>query len=371
MTDGAITQKRTALIAVLEGAGYAMGDYPILMEADSLLDLVGPHTRGRLFLTTGIGGREFCLRPEFTISIARAHIRSGAAARQARYGYCGPVFRKRPSGTGEFLQAGAESLGRTDRAEADADMVLLAWEVCGALGVVPQTVFGDDALFKAVLASLDLPAVWHRRLQAAFGDRERLDAALADLEAGASNPQAPLSGLGRLAPDTVAEIVGEMISASATSVIAGRRVSDIAARFADKSRLQDHGNGVAGAVATVRDYLAIDCPIDQAVDRIRAFATAHGLDLSAELDGFSKRHALIAARRDAPQDQRFQAGFGRQLDYYTGFTFDIFDAARAHAGPVCGGGRYDGLAERLGAETAVPAVGFSLWLDRLLGEAAA
>lgn len=368
MTDGAIPQKRASLIAVLEGSGYAMGDHPVLMEADGLLDLVGPHTRGRLFLTTGIGGREFCLRPEFTISIARAHIRSGAAGRQARYGYCGPVFRKRPSGTGEFLQAGAESLGRTDRPDADADMVILAWEVCRAVGVVPRTVFGDDALFKAVLASLKLPAVWHRRLQAAFGDRTRLDTALADLEAGASDPQAPLSGLGRLAPETVSEIVAEMISAPATSVIAGRRVADIAARFADKSRLQDHGGKVADTIATVRDYLAIDCPIEEAVDRIRGFATAHDLDLTAELDGFAKRHALIAARPDAPQDQRFQAGFGRQLDYYTGFTFDIFDTARPHAGPVCGGGRYDGLAERLGAESTVPAVGFSLWLDRLLGE---
>ena len=68
---------------------------------------------------------------------------------------------------------------------------------------------------------------------------------------------------------------------------------------------------------------------------------------------------------------RFQAAFGRLLDYYTGFIFDIFDAARAHPGPVCGGGRYDGLAERLGAPETVPAIGFSLWLDRLLGEDAA
>jgi ATP phosphoribosyltransferase regulatory subunit len=62
---------------------------------------------------------------------------------------------------------------------------------------------------------------------------------------------------------------------------------------------------------------------------------------------------------------RFSAGFGRNLDYYTGFVFEIRDAKLPDAKPLVGGGRYDRLLGRLGATREVPAVGCSIWLDRI------
>ena len=56
----------------------------------------------------------------------------------------------------------------------------------------------------------------------------------------------------------------------------------------------------------------------------------------------------------------------RGLDYYTRTTFEFISAALSEAqGTVCGGGRYDGLAEVLGGPP-TPGVGFALGLDRLL-----
>ena len=56
----------------------------------------------------------------------------------------------------------------------------------------------------------------------------------------------------------------------------------------------------------------------------------------------------------------------RGLDYYTRTTFEFVTGALSEAqGTVCGGGRYDGLAEVLGGP-ATPGVGFALGLDRLL-----
>jgi len=43
----------------------------------------------------------------------------------------------------------------------------------------------------------------------------------------------------------------------------------------------------------------------------------------------------------------------------------LADAARPGAKPAVGGGRYDGLARRLGASRDVPAVGAAVWIDRL------
>jgi ATP phosphoribosyltransferase regulatory subunit len=61
------------------------------------------------------------------------------------------------------------------------------------------------------------------------------------------------------------------------------------------------------------------------------------------------------------RDERLSTGAGDR-SYYDGVVFRAF--AGASALPVGGGGRYDSLFRRLGAE--VPAVGFSLSVERLL-----
>ena len=66
-----------------------------------------------------------------------------------------------------------------------------------------------------------------------------------------------------------------------------------------------------------------------------------------------------------PRRFHFAAGFGRELEYYTGFTFQI-EADTPH-GPVsvAGGGRYDNLLSDMGSPVKVPAVGCAIHTDRL------
>ena len=61
----------------------------------------------------------------------------------------------------------------------------------------------------------------------------------------------------------------------------------------------------------------------------------------------------------------YAAAFVRDLDYYTGFVFEAVDAAFPQSRPVLGGGRYDGLARRMGASSDLPAVGAAIWVERL------
>ena len=55
----------------------------------------------------------------------------------------------------------------------------------------------------------------------------------------------------------------------------------------------------------------------------------------------------------------------RDFDYYTGFVFEAHDAKTLRAKTALSGGRYDGLARRLGAGADIPAVGAAITLDRL------
>jgi ATP phosphoribosyltransferase regulatory subunit len=57
----------------------------------------------------------------------------------------------------------------------------------------------------------------------------------------------------------------------------------------------------------------------------------------------------------------FDLGLVRNIGYYTGAVFDVYDPALG--APIGGGGRYDELLGRFGR--ALPAVGFALGVDRL------
>jgi ATP phosphoribosyltransferase regulatory subunit len=62
----------------------------------------------------------------------------------------------------------------------------------------------------------------------------------------------------------------------------------------------------------------------------------------------------------------FAARFGRNMEYYTGFVFELW--SRDAEGPVqvAGGGRYDTLLRTLGAKKDVPAIGCAIRGERVL-----
>ena len=62
----------------------------------------------------------------------------------------------------------------------------------------------------------------------------------------------------------------------------------------------------------------------------------------------------------------FSTEFGRKLEYYSGFVFQIEAPGMGETEPVAGGGRYDNLLTALGAPCAVPAVGSAIHTERLL-----
>ena len=80
---------------------------------------------------------------------------------------------------------------------------------------------------------------------------------------------------------------------------------------------------------------------------------------------FTKRLELFEDAGLNPRRFKFSANFGRELEYYTGFVFQI-EADSAH-GPaaIAGGGRYDELLSDLGASQKVPAIGCAIHTERL------
>lgn len=358
-----------ALTELFKNNGHEAVEPPILQPADVFLDLAGEDIRRRLFLTTGEDGRDLCLRPDFTIPVSRLYLHSGAAGREARYCYNGLVFRQRPGHLGEIPQAGAEILGVADREMADAQILVLARDAAVAAGLsATQIRIGDEALFTTLLEALQLPIVWRRRLRDLFGERDRLDKAIVRM-AGDSRRQNEnigfLAALEGADPDAAVTVVEDLLSIAGISTVGGRTAHEISERFLEQAALTS-GVGVReGAADTLVRFLNIKCSADLAHKELSDFAENEKLDLSAPLNRFERRMALL---KDGGIDTRkidYAADFGRRLDYYTGFVFELHKLSSAAGQPIIGGGRYDLLVRLLGADEDVPAVGFSMWLDRL------
>jgi ATP phosphoribosyltransferase regulatory subunit len=357
-----------ALLSSFAQAGYLRAEPAILQPAEPFLDLSGEDIRKSLYLTTDAGGEELCLRPDLTIPVACDYLASSQAGQPAGFSYLGPVFRYRGGRSNEFLQAGIESFGRQDRAAADAEMLALALQATSAVGLTDVEIrTGDVALFNALIDALGLYPVWRRRLIKDFNrkvslaeDIERLTLATAPGRNEYEGVLAALAGSDRKA---ALALVTDLMSIAGTTNVGGRSVSEIADRFLEQSTLKG-GALPRDALKTIKRFLAISGDPDDAVAQLRALADDSKLDIHAAIDLLESRIGFMAARGIDTKAVRFATSFGRGLDYYTGFEFELHHNGNG-VEPLVAGGRYDGLMTQLGSAVPIPAVGFSVWVEAL------
>ena len=356
------------LLLSFSQAGYALAEPPVLQPAEPFLDLSGEDIRKSLYLTTDAAGEELCLRPDLTIPVAREYLASDQAGQPAGYSYLGPVFRYRGAAPSEFLQAGVESFGRLDRPAADAEMLALALEATRAFGVSDVEIrTGDVALFTALIDALGLYPVWRRRLMKDFNRKISLEQDIEQLTLTSSATRneyegvlAALAGSDRKA---ALALVTDLMSIAGASNFGGRTVAEIADRFLEQSTLKA-GALPRDALTIIRRFLAIAGDPRDAITRLRALASDAKLDITAAIDALESRVGFMAARGIDTALTRFSTAFGRGLDYYTGFEFELHAKGNG-VEPLVAGGRYDGLLTQLGSATAIPAVGFSVWVEAL------
>ncbi|MCB1384718.1 MAG: ATP phosphoribosyltransferase regulatory subunit [Nitratireductor sp.] len=361
-----MTALATTIELFLRERKCALPEIGLLQPAEPILNAAGEDIRRRIFMTADRQGRDLCLRPEFTIPVCLAHLASGKAKK--RYGYVGQVFRQRAEEPAEFTQAGIEDIGARKSVAADVRCLADSVDMLRLLGKNRLSVtLGDQAIFEAVLKAMGLPRAWRERLGRNFGDADRLRADL-DRLSGKEN-----GGLGDLDPKLRAAIEagdrdgveGEVLARmkeAGLSEDAGRSAGEIAARLLDKAAL----SAVRLAPEKremLEAFLALDAPLRDANRRLWSFARRANIPLGKPLETFHKRAEQLARLDLENVSLRYRSAFGRRLDYYTGFVFEI-RGGPSDEKPLAGGGRYDRLMTVLGSRAKIPATGFAVYVDR-------
>ena len=365
----AIEGALATLAALFAGAGYAPVTTAHLFEADTLIDLYGEDIRGRAFLFPGAGGGgsgggELCLRPDFTVPVVRAH-GQGGWDRAARYAYQGPVFRRQDPGSTrpmEYLQAGIGNLGAPDAAEADAQVFTLILEGLEAVGAGQVTVMtGDLGIAFALLDALPMPDSRRHQLRRHFWRPRRFHELIVEAVAvSVSGPAAPSPMRARLIAAANGPGAADAIAAIATEAgepLGLREIDEIVARSLALAEAVAAAAMPAEQAELIETALSINGPAGNALARLRALTAEGGADITPALDRFEARLAALDRAGVDAAGLPFDAAFGRNLEYYEGFVFEITAQGRPELPPLAGGGRYDAMTRRLGAGRAVPAVG--------------
>ncbi len=128
--------------------------------AGLLLDLAGEAMRARLFVVQGEGDAEACLRPDFTIPVARAHIAAGETRRPLPLR--GQGLPRRAARLRPRARSSCRSAWRRSATAATRPWTARSppWPGASAVGRRPRAtsrlVLGDVALFSAFVDALGL-----------------------------------------------------------------------------------------------------------------------------------------------------------------------------------------------------------------------
>jgi histidyl-tRNA synthetase len=363
------------LIKTMHAHGYNLVDTPVLEHTELFLRKSGGERVAQMY-AFNFRDREIALRPEHTASVLRYYVEScQSSALPLRLAYAGPVFRyERPQAgrTRQFIDTGVELIGGQGSA-ADAEIIHLALEGLSAVGVRGKLVLGHIGI---VLDFLDRLPLRQRARDWLVWSMERLRKGQpVDVESELPGlvSRDTLPGIFFEMSDSLSEIPDEQLERWVLAVLhevgvqmhGGTRSSEeIVTGVIAKMHQTSESDDVRRAFNFISELIEIRGGAESALPELRGLVQRHGLD-EGPINEIQATLELIAAYGTPIDEVELNLGLGRGLHYYTGVLFEIYDAEKPWL-QLCGGGRYDELAQSLGARESIPACGFSYGLERIV-----
>ena len=374
----ALEAQAQKLMGVFIKAGYEAVAPAMIQPAAVFLDVIGESLRARTYVFVDPDGDELCLRPDLTVPTCRLHLeRHPKADVKAKYCYNGAAFRFQPEGAGkahprEFRQAGIEAFANTDREKAEAEIVSVLLDALRAAGLKEWKLrIGDLGLFRALLDAAKMPECWRQRLAHQFWRPEAFRTELARLTAGAADiprdvPRALLAEIDIDRPQEAEKVVLRHMEQQGIDMIGVRTLAEITANLISIATDARTEPLTPATAQLIESYLGVTAPARAAGARLKDLTRDKAIDISVALDAYHRRLQLMTDLGVDVVHADFSAEFGRTLEYYTGFVFEIVAPGLGTGSPVAGGGRYDRLMRQCGAAGDVPAVGAAIHTERLL-----
>lgn len=357
---------------LLSLSGYQMIDTPLIEPIDLFLTKAGSQFIDKLFVIDQ-QNLQLALRPEFTASALLRYItQEQTRQRSVRWQFRGPVFQlESASQSKNYIQRyslGAELIGIAD-VSADAEIISLATQVITSLKIEDWILtIGDLSVLRSVINQFDLDNRTQRFL---LNQRFNFQDSDIGKEKVLHNLQKLLGDELDYPPDNntletaqtqhtqqMLDILLDTTQRGQT--MGGRTRHDIAQRLLNKQQRLSERERITAALDFLHQWAQIEGTISDVMTQVRDLTP----NVSHVLDNWMRLFGLIEVYGIDLDRVRIKPDLVRNWDYYTGAVFEI----RTQDGLLlAGGGRYDELARLVGSEIDVPAVGFAVYMDNVLG----
>jgi ATP phosphoribosyltransferase regulatory subunit len=209
-----------------------------------------------------------------------------------------------------------------------------------------------------------MPTRWRNRLKHHFWRPHAFREVLESFTSSRNAKRTSISGhIDKLVNEAANELVALEMEQRNLPLVGGRSLEEIAARLADKAADRSEATLDQKKADAVTGYLDIVERADNLEGHLNRMESGRNFNEARKY--FQKRLAEMEELGLNPKRFEFRATFGRELEYYTGFVFQIEVETPEGFVSVAGGGRYDNLLSDMGSPVPVSAVGCAIHTERL------
>ena len=340
------------ILRSVKSKGFKYIELDSVIETNHILERSGESFRRFIFSFNDQNGNELCLRPDLTIASCIRYLNKKIKG-SAKFVYHGQAFRKAQNKNDPIIhtQIGFEVIGSKDEKKDDKQIIETALKSLSKFKYSSGSLtLGNVEIFNLLLGKLDIPKRWKLRLQRHFWRENYFNDLLKRLETNSD------------VDPTIVEVdkkkYQKMLKENQSRLIADRSVNEILTRFNNKIKDPRRTKKGRNVSKIIKEFLKINCPINQAANKLNLFFKKNKISLRIENNYFP-----ITKNKYSKLNIKFSASFGRQLEYYTGMVFKIDIKFKSRNINIINGGRYDNLITDLGSPKKIPAVGAALNLN--------
>ena len=341
------------ILKIIKSNGYKYIDLDTVIDTNLILERSGENFKRFIFSFNDQLGNELCLRPDLTIASCVRYLNNNKKTSEKIF-YSGQAFRKGLNKKDSVIrsQIGFEILGSFTEKKDDKKIIETSLKALSKIKYKSgNLVIGNIEIFRLLLDKLDCPVRWKLRLQRHFWREKYFNDLLKRLETNSD------------IDPTIVEIdkkkYSKMINGNQKKEVAGRSIEEILLRFDTKIKDPRRTKKGSNVVKILKEYLKIECPINQASKKLNLFFKKNKINLRVQNDYFP-----ITKNKINKLNVRFNSSFGRHLEYYTGLVFKIDIKSKSEKLNIRGG-RYDSLIKDLGFKKNIPAVGAAINLEKI------
>ena len=355
--------------------GYTFCNPAMTIPADIVMNFMGEDVRNRLLFTSSPGGDELCLRPDFTLPLAISYINNELQSNKFVYdGYAFrfPSINEKTRYCPEFRQIGIENFGDKNKIDAEGDVISQAYEILSSFYDDHLEIkISDISMFYQLLDHLNIDTHLFNRFRRLYWrglSATEIKDSIKKIINTRFDIKPRLDLIDEYKNNNLSSIafIQKLAGSDDLSVFSGRQPDDIVKRYIDKSELSNNNAINDTVIEQITEFLSIKGNISKITQLLDNFQKKYHIDFAEGIENLENRIKILR-KNQIPTDMiEFNATLSRKVEYYTGLVFEVRMRNKNKNEPIAIGGRYDKIFEQLGSKDPIPAVGCSIYVDRLL-----